>query len=114
MRIVDLEAISTSPILDYQSIAAASASIGQGGGEGHIHWLRFKPGGTIGPHPAGFAQLFIPLDGSGWAAGSDGIRQPISRGRVAVIAPGEIHSKGSEAGMSAVMIQLSTFALELR
>jgi len=113
MRIVDLEAITTAPILDYESTAAASASIGHGGGKGHIHWLSFEAGGAIGPHPAGFAQLLIPLVGSGRAAGPDGVRQPISRGRAAFIALGEVHSKGSEGGMKALMIQLSRFAIEL-
>ena len=81
MRIIDLQAIGTDPILDYQSTGAASASIGQGGGESQVHWLRFDPGGTIGPHPAGFAQLLLPIEGSGWAAGPDGDRQAIFRGR---------------------------------
>lgn len=114
MRILDLEAISAAPILEYESTAAASASIGHGRGDGHIHWIRFEPGGAIGPHPAGYAQLLVPLEGSGWAAGADGVRQPISRGRVAFIAPREVHSKGSEGGMSALMIQLTTFSIELR
>src|SRR5512135_2577660 len=113
MLIFDLETVSTAPILDYESRAAASAAIGRGAGDGHIHWLRFEPGGVVGPHPAGFAQLLVPLEGSGWAAGPDAVRHPISRGRVAFIAPGEVHSKGSEDGMRALMIQLSTLTIEL-
>jgi hypothetical protein len=111
MRIVDLDEFATTPILEYQSTAAAAASIAQGRGDGHIHWLRFEPGGVIGPHPAGPAQLFIPLEGAGWAAGSDAVRHPIALGQVAFIASGEIHSKGSEGGMNALMIQLSTLDL---
>lgn len=114
MRVIDLQAFSTAPILDYQSAAAASALIGHGTGNSHIHWLRFEPGGIVGPHPAGVGQLLIPFEGRGWAAGPDGTRQPISPGQVAFFAPGEVHSKGSEAGMSAFMIQVSTLVLEPR
>ena len=37
--------------------------------------MHFLPGGLIGPHEAGFGQLFVALDGSGWVAG-----WPIERG----------------------------------
>ncbi|NRA76483.1 MAG: hypothetical protein HRU16_11125 [Planctomycetes bacterium] len=111
MRIIDLDELAATPIVEYQSTAAASVSIAQGRGDGHIHWLRFEPGGVIGSHPAGPAQLFIPIEGSGWAAGSDAVRRSIARGQAAFIASGEIHSKGSEVGMNALIIQLSTLDL---
>ena len=53
MRIIDLDELAATPILEYQSTAAASVSIAQGRGDGHIHWLRFEPGGVIASHPAG-------------------------------------------------------------
>jgi hypothetical protein len=111
MRIIDLDGLATTPILEYQSTAAAAASIAQGRGDAHIHWLRFEAGGVIGPHPAGPAQLLIPIEGSGWAAGLDAVRYPIALGQVAFIASGEVHSKGSEGGMNALMIQLSALDL---
>jgi hypothetical protein len=67
----------------------------------------FDPGGSIGPHEAGFGQLFVPLVGAGWFAGADGIPVPIPPGSVGFIRRGEIHSKGSETGMTALMIQVS-------
>jgi hypothetical protein len=111
MHIIDLDALTTTPVLEYQSTAAAAASVAQGRGDGHIHWLCFERGGVIGPHPAGPAQLLIPIDGTGWAAGSDAVRHPIALGQVAVIASGELHSKGSDEGMKALMIQFSTLDL---
>jgi hypothetical protein len=114
MHIIDLHNLTTVPILDYQSTNAASASIGQGSGDSHIYWLRFVPGGLIGPHTAGPAQLLIPLEGRGWAAGPDAVRHAIAPGQLALISPGELHSKGSEDGMKALMIQLSTIALNSR
>ncbi len=111
MHIIDLDELVTTPILEYQSTAAASVSVAQGRGDGHIHWLRFEPGGLIGPHPAGPAQLFVPIEGAGWAAGPDAVRHSTALGQAAVMAAGEIHSKGSEGGMKALMIQLSTLDL---
>ena len=110
VRIIDLDGFPTAPILEYQSAAAAAASIAQGQGDGHIHWLRFEPGGVIGPHPAGPAQLLIPLMGTGWVAGPDAVRHAIGPGQVAVVDAGEVHSKGSEGGMRALMVQLTTLA----
>ena len=43
-------------------------------------------------------------------AGADGTRCPMRAGQGAVIARGEVHAKGSEAGCSAVMIQLGELA----
>jgi hypothetical protein len=114
MRIIDLEALTTAPILNYQSADASAASIGRGTGASHVHWLRLEAGGVIGPHPAGRAQLLVPLEGNGWAAGADGARRPISRGQVAIFAVEETHSQGCEGGMTALLIQLSTLILEFR
>ena len=112
MRIIDLHSLNTFPIRDYDSSAASSRALAMGSGDSHVHWVCVSPGGVIGPHPAGFAQLLIPLDGSGWAAGADGVRLPISPGQAAAIAAGETHSKGSDAGMQAVMIQVSALTLQ--
>jgi quercetin dioxygenase-like cupin family protein len=112
MRIIDLHNLPTTPVLEYQSTNAASALIGPGTGDSHIYWLRFAPGGVIGPHAAGPAQFLIPLEGRGWAAGPDAVRHQVAPGQLALIAAGELHSKGSDDGMSALMIQLSAIALE--
>jgi len=64
-------------------------------------------GGEIGPHRAGFGQLFCVVAGAGWVAGADGVRHAVRAGQAAVIAHGEVHAKGSATGLSAVMIQLT-------
>lgn len=110
MHILDLRTVTTAPIHEYESVGAQAAMLAEGRGVSHIHWLRFGPGGVIGPHPAGPGQLLIPLDGAGWVAGQDGERHSIARGQVAFIRAGEVHSKGSGEGMSAVMLQLATLA----
>ena len=66
----------------------------------------FEPDGLIGPHVTRFGQLFLPLLGSGWVAGKDGRHVEVSPGTGGYIARGEVHSKGSQEGMMAVMIQV--------
>jgi quercetin dioxygenase-like cupin family protein len=108
VRIVRLDPAVTESIGDrpYEIRSAHSAKLAEGDGEAHVYLIRFEPGGIIGPHEAGFGQLFIALDGEGWAAGKDGERMPLAKGQAAFITCGEVHSKGSETGMTALMIQV--------
>jgi quercetin dioxygenase-like cupin family protein len=85
--------------------------VGEGGGEAHAYVMHFGPGGLIGPHEARFGQLFVALDGSGWVAGADGERRALVRGEAAFIARGEVHSKGSDSGLTALMVQVRDFSL---
>ena len=100
------ESRELTPVVDFQSRDANSAELAGGFGEAHIHIVRIDAGGEIGPHVAGFGQLFICLEGSGWVAAADGKHVSISRGQVAYFARGELHSKGSVDGLRALMIQV--------
>jgi quercetin dioxygenase-like cupin family protein len=95
-----------APVIDVQSQDASAAELATGSGEAHIHLVHIAAGGEIAPHVAGFGQLFLCLEGSGWVAGSDGEQVPISRGQVAYFARGERHSKGSVDGLRALIIQV--------
>ena len=97
------ERIGTRP---YEVTKVSSIELAVGDGEAHAYGLYFEPGGEIGPHEAGYGQLFFALSGDGWVAGGDGIRQPLATGEAAFIMRGEIHSKGSETGLSALMVQV--------
>ena len=90
----------------YEVRLASSIKLAEGAGEAHVYALYFDPGGEIGPHEAGFGQLFLPLSGSGWVAGDDGERVALAEGQAALFRRGETHSKGSETGMTAVMVQI--------
>jgi quercetin dioxygenase-like cupin family protein len=87
----------------------SSLEIAEGEGEAHAYVLYFEPGGEIGPHEAGYGQLFLALSGEGWVAGGDGTRQTLATGEAAFISRGEIHSKGSETGLTALMVQVRDF-----
>ncbi len=112
MKIVEVGPAEQQRISAYGAKDAFSLLAASGSGRAHVHTLRFEPGGMIGRHPAGPAQLFIVVEGVGWVEGGDGVRTPIEAGQAAFIAAGEPHAKGSETGMSVVMVQVETLALE--
>ena len=89
----------------FESTGVSSVAVATGSGGGHIYHLHFEPGGSIGRHRAGPAQLFFIARGSGWVEGEDRVRREIQAGEAAYITAGESHAKGSEDGMSALMIQ---------
>jgi quercetin dioxygenase-like cupin family protein len=106
MNVIAFSAESASPISEFGSRGARAQALADGDGESHVYFIHVEAGGVIGPHPAGFDQLFLVTSGSGWVARADGLRQALSAGQGAVITRGEIHSKGSNGGLSAIMIQL--------
>ena len=106
MHVIDFGPERATPITEYASRLASARLLADGSGEGHVYAVHIAAGGEIGPHPAGFGQLFLVVTGSAWVAGADGVRRPVCAGQGAVIVRGEVHAKGSETGCSAVMIQL--------
>lgn len=90
---------------EFGSHAVSSIHLGQGTGPAHVYALHFAPGGRVGDHRTGFDQLFLVVEGRGWIAGSDGRPHPLVAGQGAYLRRGEIHSKGSEEGMTAIMVQ---------
>jgi quercetin dioxygenase-like cupin family protein len=90
----------------YEVKHASSITLAEGGGEVHAYVVYFEPGGQIDSHEAGFGQLLVAVSGSGWVAGGDEVRVPLAEGQAAFISRGEIHSKGSETGLTALMIQV--------
>ena len=111
MRIVEFSPEGTEPISLYQSIGASSVALGHGSGETHVYCVHFGPGGHIGSHLTGSCQLFLVVQGSGWAAGSNGVRIPLRAGQGAFFERGEVHSKGSETGMLSIMVQATELEL---
>jgi hypothetical protein len=107
MRIVRFAREAAQPITLFDSTGAFSALLSYGSGECHVYCIHIDPGGSIGQHPAGFGQLFLVVEGAGWAAGADGVRAPLQVGEGAYFERGEFHSKGSDQGMTAIMIQVA-------
>jgi quercetin dioxygenase-like cupin family protein len=99
------------PIELFDAVAASNVHLGSGSGEVHVYCVYFAPGGVIGEHPAGYAQLFLVMAGEGWVAGADGERVSLRAGEGAFISPDERHSKGSEPGMTVLMVQSERLAV---
>jgi quercetin dioxygenase-like cupin family protein len=93
-------------VTNYGSRSVTSLALAGGAGEAHAYRLEFGPGGIIDRHVAGFGQLLVIVSGSGWVAGGDGVRRAVRNGDVAHFARGEEHAKGSDTGMTAIMIQV--------
>lgn len=110
IRIIDVSREAADRIDAFDSVGAHSVELAHGAGASHAYVLHFDPGGVIGPHPAGFDQLFIVSQGAGWIAGADGVRHPVDTGHAAFVPKGERHAKGSDRGMVAVMLQSDRFA----
>lgn len=106
MRVLGAVSQAARTITEFNSVAATSLELARGDGDAHVYVIAFESGGCIGPHRATFGQLLCPIAGSGWAAGEDGQRHPISVGQAAHFRRGEIHSKGSDDGMTALMVQV--------
>lgn len=84
--------------------SAALARVGEVEGAG-VDLLTFAPGGLLGRHPTRLWQLFSLVAGTGWASGSDGVREPLETGDAVLWEPGEEHESGTDGGMVAVVIQ---------
>ncbi len=111
IRLVDFTPQHARAIEQFAASGASSVELAHGTGELHAYAIHVVPGGAIGPHPAGFDQLFLVVQGSGWVAGADGVRVSVGTHRGAFVPRGEVHSKGSETGMLAVMLQASAFLM---
>jgi len=112
MQVFEFLRHQAQPIQLFDSTSAASLHLGDGMGEAHMYCIYLGPGGEIGAHRAGFGQLFLIVEGSGWVAGEDGRRVPLSAGQGAYFAPGEMHSKGSDRGATVIMVQVSELTVK--
>jgi quercetin dioxygenase-like cupin family protein len=111
MRVIEFSRERAQPIELFNSVAASSCPLGDGHGEAHFYCLYFGPGSQIGRHVAGFDQLFLVVAGEGWAAGPDDRRIKLTAGQGAYFTRGESHSKGSERGMTVIMVQAAKVSL---
>ncbi len=111
VRLIDFSADNSRRIELFESVSASSVDLADGSGESHSYALYFEPGGTIGKHEAGFDQLFLVVDGEGWVSDSNDNRLQLQKGQGAFFEKGEIHSKGSNSGMTVIMVQCEKYSL---
>ena len=107
MQLLNFRPEQAHPITEYGSRHAWAVALANGRGEAHVYCVHLDAGGEIGAHEAGFDQLFLVVEGSGWVSGSDGERRLVGQGAGALIARGEVHAKGTTSGLTAIMVQLA-------
>lgn len=113
MKIIEFSPNLAQPIKMFESVSAKSVHLGDGSGEVHVYCIYFESGSEIGTHRAGYGQLFLVMNGEGWAAGSNGERIKLKAGQGAFFERGELHAKGSDIGMTVIMVQASNLEPKL-
>ena len=109
MKLLRFGKEKSSKIENYDSVGAWAQPLGDGAGASHVYSVYLDSDSEIGPHPTGFCQLFLVTGGSGWVASADNRRVELAAGEGAFFEKGEVHSKGSDSGMHAIMIQVDRF-----
>jgi quercetin dioxygenase-like cupin family protein len=107
MRVIEFSRRLGRTIDVFDSAGASSVALGDGSGEAHVYAVHFEPGGEIGAHETGFAQLFLVVEGEGWVAGADGRRTRLRAGQGAYFERGELHAKGGITATTAIMVQVA-------
>jgi hypothetical protein len=79
--------------------------IGSGGQDVRLHVFHFGPGQYVGSHATSVNQLFCVVSGDGWVTGAEGVQTPITAGEAAHWRVGEVHAAGTEATMSAIVVE---------
>ena len=97
----------------FDSVGAFATLIAHGEQAGRIRvsCLTVEPGGVIGTHPAVGGQVFLVVTGSGWVSGPDGERHPIQAGQGVRWDESEIHTSGTETGLSAIAVEGPTLEI---
>ena len=84
---------------------SVSARVRRLAAQAHVVVIEVAPGGVVGRHPAGVAQLFVVVRGSGWVSGADGGLEPVEAGDAVLWEQGEEHESGSDTGMTALVVE---------
>lgn len=93
------------------SVGFIATRVASGDGRLTVTYLTVEPGGTIGTHPAASAQVFLVVSGSGWVAGPDGTRVPVSAGDGVRWEAGEVHTSGTGTGFTALDVSALSLSL---
>ena len=71
-----------------------------------------EPVREIGLHEASFDQLFVVVTGEGWASDGANTRFTLAPQTGVFIRKGESHAKGSESGLTALIVQGEKLVLD--
>lgn len=89
----------------YQSSGFTISRVAQWFGDAVIHCAYLGTNGVIGYHQAVMPQLFLVVQGEGWARGEAPVKTPIQAGQAAFWEKEEWHESGTDTGMVAILIE---------
>ncbi|MFJ5608473.1 cupin domain-containing protein [Streptomyces sp. NPDC093221] len=104
-------------VTHYKSSGVHATRVAAGdGGPVQLTHLKVTPGGIIGTHTAPSPQAFLMISGSGWIAGPDGVRTPLTAGQGVRWDQDEPHTSGTDTGFTVLAVEgppLTLFAPDL-
>ncbi len=108
MKLYRFDASVGHSITNFGSAGLVLAPIQKLSGPAQIACMYLAPSGIIGYHQADPHQLFLVVQGTGWVEGATSGRMPIAAGQAAFWTAGEWHGAGTDAGMTAIVIEGET------
>jgi quercetin dioxygenase-like cupin family protein len=114
LKVLDYSADRALAISGFGSQAATAAPLTLPDGEAHVVCIRLGAGGLLGRHPAPVDQVFVVVEGEGWASGEEGERMAIMPGTALYWHAGEEHESGSEHGLTAIVVESERLLPHLR
>ncbi|HET7036517.1 MAG TPA: cupin domain-containing protein [Thermomicrobiaceae bacterium] len=105
MQLYRIDPEEARPVADYGSAFRLLRLLQARSGEVRVDLAYLGPGDQIGHHQGRLPQLFCVLAGEGWVRGDGAERLTLGAGQAVYWAPGEGHAAGSDAGMTALIIQ---------
>ena len=114
LKTLDFDAGRALPIAGFGSHDVTAVPLTLSDGEAHVVCIRLGAGGVLGRHPAPADQLFVVVEGEGWASGEEGERVPVAPGTALHWHAGEEHESGSERGLKAIVVESERLVPHLR
>jgi quercetin dioxygenase-like cupin family protein len=105
VKLIDLDVSGGRPIDRFESVHSRHFGVAHIAGPGSVGVVVLGVDGIVGRHPAVGDQLFIVIDGEGWACGPDGHRIEVRAGQAVLWTAGEHHTSGTSTGMTALIVE---------
>lgn len=105
MRIYRCDETTSRQITQFGSVNVIISGVVRADGPLQIGRMQVGAGGVVGYHQAVGPQLFLVVEGEGWARAEGPERRSLRAGQAAYWEDGEWHESGSEQGMVAIVIE---------
>jgi mannose-6-phosphate isomerase-like protein (cupin superfamily) len=103
MRVLRLDDLTPGAIEHYGSRNATVTLLARG--DAQVVRIELGAGSVLGMHPVAVPQLFVVVEGSGWAQTEAGEEEPLGPGAVVYWNTGESHETRSDRGLVALVVE---------